>query len=171
MDFLMDLANLSCTPLLVISSGGRAAEQTIAHFNVVPLPPAMHIHDEPMPGSDTGVRQGWGVLVGVCHVSRPANFLIKVPYSVLSCISLAWLKWSDADTHNVRVNWGGALSPPPRTCLESLISSKYIRQSVPAYSKLVWTRASRIYSKTQAPTQRVINVEMLYEVFPHHFYC
>ncbi len=68
------LANLSCTPLLVISSGGRAAEQTIAHFNVVPCLPAMHIHDEPTPGSDTGVRQGWGVLVGVCHVSRPANF-------------------------------------------------------------------------------------------------
>lgn len=59
---------------------GRAAEQTIAHFNVVPSLPDMHIHDAAAPGSDTG-RAGDEACFSEC-VTFPDQriFLIKVPY-------------------------------------------------------------------------------------------
>lgn len=48
----------------------------VSHFNVMPRP--MHIHEAE---SWQGRREvGWSVFGGVRHVSRPVDFLIKVPY-------------------------------------------------------------------------------------------
>ncbi len=74
------LANLSCTPLLVISSGGRAAEQTIAHFNVyLAFLPCIF-----MTSPRLAVTRGCGrdeACLSEC-VTFPDQriFLIKVPY-------------------------------------------------------------------------------------------
>lgn len=66
--------------LLVSLSGGRAAEQTMAHFNVVPCLPAMHIHDGPTPGSDTGCGGDEACLSECVTFPDQRIFLIKVPY-------------------------------------------------------------------------------------------